>query len=74
MTDRQAPFTAFPVSITLHGIGRLEPHKDITPYECICLTMLLCVATHAAIGNQKVDYASFIHEHGLQRHFVKAEP
>jgi len=62
---------SMPLKIVVSGIGELLPADDITPLESAHIAMLLGAASLrlGAIGYNFMDYATFIKEHKLERHF-----
>jgi hypothetical protein len=57
--------TLWPLNISFHGVGKLRPLDDITPREAVQIcSMLAC----GSVGSG-VDYAKFVKENRLQRHF-----
>lgn len=58
----------WPVKIFMPPLGELAPADDITAKEAACIAMMLamCAASGAA---SRVDYASFVRENNLTRHF-----
>ncbi len=49
----------------ISSLGELQPIADITPFEAIQLSMILCCLATGA----DVDYVRFIKENKLERHF-----
>ena len=59
------------LKVIFKGFGELRPLKDITPEENAWLSILLLYAGAAAVDfRANPDYAGFIHEHHLERHFT----
>lgn len=68
-----APITfqpKWPLRIIIDGIGTLDPKDDITPKESVLLSMMLACGATSSLG---IDYASFVKENRLERHFRGAD-
>lgn len=57
-------------------IGILAPKEDITPYESAQLVNLIgfLILNGLSINGPRLDTQKFIKDHGLERHFRKADP
>lgn len=73
------PKSMLPFSISISGLGTLNPKPDITPEESTWLNIMLSVGlTYGGIAgiyaDYQPDYAQFVKLHHLERHFNKAAP
>ena len=70
MTSTGTSFTAntvkWPLNIIFDNCGSLKPTEDITPREAVFIQMMLACALG---GGGMIDYAGFVKDHGLERHF-----
>ena len=57
--------TLWPLNISFPRVGKLKPLDDMTPREAVQIcSMLAC----GSVGSN-VDYAKFVKENRLERHF-----
>lgn len=63
----------WPIKLSFEGVGELHPCPDITPLEAAHLAMLLVAASAQRGHFVTIDFAGFVAENKLERHFKKGE-
>lgn len=53
------------LTLSVHGVGHLEPKDDVTPLEAVHLMMLLIGGSFG----RNINLVKFISDHNLWRHF-----